>query len=68
MTVGFLKKFIEDIPDETNVLVDGSDHSYEHAAVCVESARFKKGMGFTEDWGPGYESEYGPSQTIILIK
>lgn len=67
MTIGDLRKYIEGMPDEFEILKPGFDHSFDKAEIKLQSVRFKKGMGFTEDWGDDYEKEYGPSQEAVVV-
>lgn len=48
MTIGKLKQLIENIPDETRIVISGSDHSYrEGRASLIDAAESK---GYLGEW------------------
>lgn len=65
MTVGQLRKFIKDIPEDTPVVVPGYDHSYDEASAYFTQGR-KTPLGIDEH----YEEiplEKGESVIDILL-
>lgn len=52
MTVGELKRELDDLPDEMLIVVPGYDHFYDDATLIVERA--------VDDVGEGLYTYYGP--------
>ncbi len=52
MTVGKLKKLIQDMPDDLPILAPGSDHSYMPISFFDDTARYDKDENYyCEDHG-----------------
>ena len=65
MNVGQLRKLIESLPDDTELVVSGPDHSYERAKARVAFAGYVKG-DFYEWHGPEHAS-LGEKEVTVLV-
>ncbi len=66
-TIKELKKLIKDVPDDTIVVTDGSDHSYSKSrAEVVDAWQYEDG-DLCEYYGPEYESGSGKVVKVLHI-
>lgn len=66
-TVGKLKELIKDLPDDTVILTEGSDHSYYRPNIHVGPAEFWKGDYFEYyDEGNMFEGGKKIEKTLII--
>jgi hypothetical protein len=68
MTVGDLKKLIQDVPDNVPILVPGEDHSLREVDPQVGTALKESRYSWTEDFGEEYTPEATcGKRTVALI-
>ena len=69
MNVGKLKKLLENVPDNTVVLIPGIDHDYYEASGEFTTA-LKNNRTWNEDWGDNNtpEIEYGKRLPAFVIR
>lgn len=70
MKVKDAKKLLESCPDEAELVVSGSDHSYKRATAIKTTALFNdKYRQITEDHGEDLtpEKEYGERRVVVLV-
>lgn len=67
-TVGQLKKLLQDVPDDTLVVVPASDHSYREVSASVTTAILDARYDhLSEDFGGGYEPEHDDWKRINVV-
>lgn len=66
MNVGKLKEMIKDLPDDTPILMSGSDHSYYRGDVRVGPATINGG-DYSEYWGDEYLNEGDKKVDVALL-
>ncbi len=67
MTVGELKKLLEEVPDNVPVLIPGYDHSYEHRLNGAHIEVARNPDKFIEFQGESYleDNEYATMGFVI---
>lgn len=70
VTVGDLRRLLENVPDDVPVLTPGPDHSYFGASARLSSALLEEGGTWTEDYGEETTPEkvYGKRLQAIIIR
>ena len=68
MTKQQLLRLIEQLPDNTPILVPAYDHGYREPHAEVTTA-LRQGGIWTEDWGEEStpEAEYGKREVVVVI-
>ena len=61
-----LKKLLENVPDDTPILIPSIDHSYYEAHCRIETALYDKKMGWTEFY-ENPDKKWGVSLKAIII-
>jgi hypothetical protein len=70
LTVKKLKNIIANLPDNTDVLIPGSDHNYLSTHVRVTTALYAKNKKeIIEDYGEELtpEKQYGNRKIVLVI-
>ncbi len=70
LTIGKLKKSIADIPDNTPIVKEAPDHTYDSVNIKFMTALFDKSSNcINEDFGEDItpESIFGKRKEVILI-
>ena len=65
--VGKLKELIKDLPDDTPILVPGSDHSYYQPDCSIAPAEYNERGDWFEYYGDKYMSEGGKRVETTLV-
>lgn len=72
MNVKQLKKLLEDVADDVQILTPSSDHSYVTTRAVVTTVMYDKSYGvYTEDHGEKYTpdgGEYGKRIQAVVIE
>jgi len=65
--VGNLKKLIQSLPDDMEIVSPGRDHSYDEIDCVVVSALKDKYRNYTEDYGEEAtpEAQYGKRVNVL---
>lgn len=70
LTVGKLKKLIEDVPDNVPIVQQGMDHTYEPVVIKFMTALFDcEDRTINEDFGEDItpQSKFGKRKEVIVI-
>jgi len=69
MKIKQLKKLIDGLSDDTEILTSGRDHSYREPHIEVISALEERGGTWTEDYGEEVtpEAEYGKRKIVLFV-
>jgi hypothetical protein len=69
MNIKELKALIERLPDETPVLIPGSDHSYRSASAEATTALQERRNQWAEDYGEDTtpENAYGKRMRVVVV-
>jgi hypothetical protein len=67
MTVGELKIFLEGIPDDVGIFVDGGGHSWRRARVYEGTVLQDGSYHYTTDFGEATTSEAGIGKRLKAL-
>ena len=66
MKVGELKKLLENVPDDVDILVPGKIYSYKEAHCKIGNALFTKEMGWTKNY-ENPDERWGTLLKVIIV-